>query len=172
MKTKKEKAQIILELKELLENYSTIILISLLKLKGEEQKIFKDSIKKEGGVFKVFKKTLIKKAIPNFPLDLELEEFKQPFGMLFFKDNLQIFKKLLEFSKNFQINIIKGILGNRILTKEEILEIGELPSIEVLRSKLIYSLKNPFQELCFTLKNPFIKLNMVVSNIKKFEISN
>lgn len=167
MRSKEEKIKLIQELQELFKNYSTIILISLLKLKSETQKKFKDAIKENGGVFKVFKKNLIKKANPNFLIDLESEEFKQPFGLVFSKENFQIFKKIFEFSDQLGINVIKGILGNKILTKEEILEIGSLPPIEILRGKLVFSLKMLFQKLQFILKNPLIKLNMVVSSIKK-----
>jgi len=170
MKTKEEKAQIIKEIKELFSKTSTIIFVSLLKLKGEEQKEFKDKIKEKGGIFKVYKKNLIKKAFPDFILDLEDERFKQPFGVVLNKnleENIEIFKTVLEFKEKLNFNIIKGIFKNRVLEEKEVLEIGKLPPIEILRAKLLSLLKLPVQKYIFSLKTPIIKMQMVVSNIKK-----
>lgn len=170
MKTKEEKAEIIKEVKEIYNSSPFIVLVSLLNLQGEEQKILKDTLKENDAGFKVFKKTLIKKAIPDFPLDMESEELKQPFGFVFSlkkEIDVTIFKILTEFSEKHNLKIIKGILSKDILSKEKILELGKLPSLEVLRAKLIFTLKSELQKLIFALKSPIIKLNMVVSRVKK-----
>lgn len=170
MKTREEKAEIIKEIKEIYTSSPFIILVSLLNLKGEEQKILKDTLKEKEADFKVFKKTLIKKAIPDFPIDMETDELKQPFGLVFLlkkEIDVKIFKILSEFYEKYNLGIIKGILNKDVLSKETILELGKLPSLEVLRSKFVFTLKSELQKLIFALKTPFIKLTMVVSSIKK-----
>ena len=169
MKTKEEKAEIIKEIKEIYNSSPFIIFISLLNLGGDQQKTLKDTLKENSANFKVFKKTLIKKAIPELPIDLEDKELKQPFGLVFLtkKDiDVKVFKIISEFAEKYGLGIIRGILSGNVLTKEAILEIGKLPPLEVLRGKLILTLKSEIQKLIFVLKNPFIKLNLVVSSIK------
>lgn len=170
MKTKFEKQQIVKEIKELFNKSSRVIFISLLKIPAESQKFFKEEIKKVNGIFKVFKKTLIKKSFQELPIDLEKEDFKQPFGIIFdFNPNeeIKLLKALTQIAEKIQLNIIKGISGNNILEKETIFEIGRLPSIEILRQKLLLVFKTKTTQPIFVFKLPLIKFTMVVSNIKK-----
>ena len=168
MKTRQEKEQIIKELKQFFEKSSKIFFISLLNLNAEIQNSLRDQIKKIGGILKITKKTLIKLANPN--LDLEQEKFKIPFGLIFDLNdakNIEIFKILAEFNKTYNLTIIEGLIQNRVLSPKEIIEIGELPSYEVLLQKYNYLLKSLLGRLVFTLKIPISKLTLVVNNIKK-----
>lgn len=170
MKTKFEKQQIIKEIKELFNKSPRIIFVSLLKLPAESQKFFKEEIKKAGGIFKVFKKTLIKKSIQELPIDLEKEDFKQPFGIIFdFNplEDIKLLKTLAQISENIQLKIIKGLVGENVLEKEIIFEIGKLPPIEILRQKLLLLFKTKISQPLLIFKLPLTKLVMVVSNIKK-----
>ena len=168
MKTRQEKEQIIKELKQFFEKSSKVFFISLLNLNAEIQNSLRDQIKKVGGVLKIAKKTLIKLANPN--LDLEQEKFKIPFGLIFDLNdakNIEIFKILTEFNKTYNLTIIEGLMQNRVLSPKEIIEIGKLPSYEVLLQKYTYLLKSLLGRLVFTLKIPISKLTLVVNNIKK-----
>jgi ribosomal protein L10 len=58
-------------------------------------------------------------------------------------------------------------MQNKVLSPKEIIEIGKLPSYEVLLQKYNYLLKSLLGRLVFTLKIPISKLTLVVNNIKK-----
>jgi ribosomal protein L10 len=168
MKTREEKEKIVKELKQFFEKSSKVFFISLLNLNAEIQNSLRDQIKKIGGILKIAKKTLIKLANPN--LDLEQEKFKIPFGLIFDLNdakNIEIFKILTEFNKTYNLTIIEGLMQNRVLSPKEIIEIGKLPSYEVLLQKYNYLLKSLLGRLVFTLKIPISKLTLVVNNIKK-----
>jgi ribosomal protein L10 len=168
MKTREEKEKIVKELKQFFEKSSKVFFISLLNLNAEIQNSLRDQIKKVGGILKIAKKTLIKLANPN--LDLEQEKFKIPFGLIFDLNdakNIEIFKILTEFNKTYNLTIIEGLMQNRVLGSKEIIEIGELPSYEILLQKYTYLLKSLLGRLVFTLKIPISKLTLVVNNINK-----
>ncbi len=170
MKTKLEKQKIIQEIFELFNKSSKLIFVSLLNIPAESQKILKDKIKEANGLLKVFKKTLIKKSIKNLPLDLESEEFKKPFGIIFDfnkEQEIGLLKNLVQISENIKLEIIKGILNNKVLEKNEILEIGKLPPLEILRAKLISIFRSKPHQFMFLLKSPINKIIMVASNLRK-----
>mgnify|MGYP000014697662 FL=1 len=168
MKTKEEKKKIIEELIQLFEKSKKVFFICLLNINSEIQNSLRNQIKKAGGAFKVVKKNLLRLANKN--LDLEKNEFKVPLGVIFdFNDlnNIEIFKMLTEFNKTKNLILIAALVGNRTLTPEEIIYIGQLPPREILVQKYNSLLKSLLGILFFTLKNPLIKLNLVVNNIKK-----
>ena len=167
MKTRQEKEEIVKELKQLFGKSSKIFFINLLNLNAEIQTYIKNQIKKLGGIFKVTKKTLLKLANPD--LDLEQEKFKIPFGLVFDLNdinNIEIFKILTEFNKTYNVVLIEGLMQGKILSPEEILEIGKLPPKEILIHKYNLILKSLLNKFILTLKTPLIKFNSVVNNIK------
>jgi len=167
MKTRQEKEEIVKELKQLFEKSSKVFFINLLNLNAEIQTYIKNQIKKLGGIFKVTKKTLLKLANPD--LDLEQEKFKIPFGLVFDLNdinNIEIFKILTEFNKTYNVVLIEGLIQGKILSPEEILEIGNLPPKEILIHKYNLILKSLLNKFILTLKTPLIKFNSVVNNIK------
>lgn len=170
MKTKLEKQKIIQEISELANKSSKLIFLSILKIPAEAQKILKDRIKKTNGLFKVFKKTLIKRGLKNLPIDLKDENFKKPLAIIFDFNpphDINLLRNLVQISEEINFEIIKSIWEDKILEKDEILEIGKLPPLEVLRSKLLFVFRSKLFQLTFILKFPLIKIVTVVSKIKK-----
>lgn len=167
MKTKKDKEKLLEELKEKFGKSLGFIIVNLMKLKGNDQFIIKEILKKEGGLFQVPKKTLIYKANPNFPL--KDEELKTSFAFIWeFNQDLSAFKALkIIKEKGIEIEVLKGYLEGRVLNQKEILELSELPSKEELISKLISYLKNPLYRLAFVLSFPLKKLALNLSSINK-----
>jgi large subunit ribosomal protein L10 len=167
MKTKKEKEKIIKDLVEKFKSAKGYLLISLLNLKTTEQKKIRDILKENNSLFQVVKKTLVYKANPNFPFSDD--ELKMPFAFVWnFDDHLSGFQALKNLLKEeTQIEIIKGYLEGKVLSKEEVLEIINLPSKEELILKILQNLKGQFYRLHFALEFPLRKLTFVLSQIKK-----
>ena len=168
MKTKEEKKKIVEELKDLFQKSQKFIFVSLLNINSEIQNEIKTQIKKLGGIFKVVKKNLLKLANRN--INIEKEEFKQPFGVIFDLNdinNIDIFRTLLNLKEKHNIQLIEGVINNKILSSEEILEIGKLPSKEILIQRSIGTVNGLLVKFMQLLKNPLIRFNLVVSNAKK-----
>jgi len=167
MKTKKEKEKILKDLVEKFKSAKGYLLISLLNLGTLEQKKIRDILKESNSLFQVVKKTLVYKANPNFPFSDN--ELKLPFAFIWnFDDNLSGFQSLKSLIKEgIQVGIIKGYFEDKVLSKEEVLEIINLPSREELILKILQNLKSQIYKLDYALQFPLRKLAIVLSNIKK-----
>jgi ribosomal protein L10 len=66
-----------------------------------------------------------------------------------------------------QIEILKGYFEGKVLSKEEVLEIINLPSKEELILKILQNLKSQVYRLTYALEFPLKKLTFVLSQIKK-----
>ena len=68
------------------------------------------------------------------------------------------------------LQIKGGLLGNRLLSREEILIIATLPSGEVLISQLVAQLKAPIQNFSYVLQAPWQRfLNILQARIRQIE---
>ena len=167
MITKEKKQEII---KKFQENYSkakSFVILGLNNLKVETERILRETLKEKGCLFQVTKKTLIYKAVPDFPF--YDDELKQSFAILWdFNDGLSVFKTLLiEDKLGIKLKIIGGYFEKQKLTENEVWQIAKLPSKEELVAKVLYSLKILPQRLSFDLAYPIKKLVFALSTIKK-----
>jgi len=167
MRTRREKEKILKDLVEKFKSAKGYLLISLLNLKTPEQNEIRDVLKENNSLFQVVKKTLVYKANPNFPFSDS--ELKLPFAFIWnFDENLSGFLSLKNlFKEGIKIEILGGYLGEKVLSKEEVLEIINLPSKEELILKILQNLKNQLYRLSYALKFPLRKLTFVMSQIKK-----
>lgn len=167
MKNKKDKQDIVRQLRERFEKAKGYILINLSNLKGNSQFLLKEILKSQNSLFQVAKKTLIYRANPHFPF--KDEETKIPFGLIWeFDENLNSFRALKTIKeKGLEINIVSGYFEGRVLKAEDVVRFSELPSKDQLISNLAYSLKSLNYRLNFTLAFPLKKLISTLSLIKK-----
>jgi len=167
MKTKKEKEKILKDLVEKFNSNRGYLLISLLNLKTADQKKIRDVLKENNSLFQVVKKTLVYKANPGF--SFSDEELKLPFAFIWnFDENFAGFQSLKNLiKKGIKIEILKGYFQGKVLSKEEVLEIINLPSKEELILKILQNLKGQVYRLTYTLESPLKKLTLVLSQIKK-----
>jgi len=167
MKTKKEKEKILKDLVEKFKTAKGYLLISLLNLKNPEEKKLRDVLKENNSLFQVVKKTLVYKANPSFPFSDN--ELKLPFAFIWnFDNNLSGFISLKNlFKEGTKIEILGGYLYEKVLSKEEVLEIINLPSKEELLLKVLQNLKSQIYKLNYNLSFPLRKLILILSQIKK-----
>ncbi len=166
MKTKEQKEKILKELVEKFKRANGYLIVNLVGFHSDSEKKLRDLLKENNSLFEVVKKTLLYKANPEFPFSDE--ETKFPFGFIWsFDENLSSFRALKVLEKEgVQINVAYGYLQGKVLTKEEIKELINLPSKEELQSKLVQNLKSKIYYLHYVLKFPVNKLLFSLSPIK------
>jgi large subunit ribosomal protein L10 len=166
MKTRKEKEKILKDLVEKFKKANGYLLVNLLGLHADSEKKLRTILKENNSLFEVVRKTLIYKANPQFPFSDE--ETKFPFGFIWnFDENLSSFRalKILE-KEGVQVNIVCGYLDGKVLTKEEIKQLINLPPKEELQAKFVQILKSQFYYLHYSLTFPLKKLILLLSSIK------
>lgn len=166
MKTKTIKKKILEDLKNKFSQANGYILINLLNLNSQDQKKARDIFKKHEAIFQVTKKTLVYKAKPDFPF--EDEELKFPLAFVWnFGESISAFRTLNALKQSgINLNVVLGFLDGRILTREEVWQLSQLPSKNELVQKLNGLLKSQISRLVYDLQSPLQKLVSILSQIK------
>ena len=88
--------------------------------------------------FRVAKNTLAKMAIKDTNFQILDKLFVGPTSVAYSDDPVSTSKVIVEFAKdNDNLKILGGVMGEKELTIEDIKKLASLPSLEVIRSKLV-----------------------------------
>src|SRR3989344_1732647 len=116
---KAQKEASVLDFQEKIEKSTGCFVFEYHGLKSEDINGLRRQFKKEKGELKVFKNTLVRRALKGSELEkLLVEEFKGPVACVFgYRDAVTTAKALVEFEKDEKpLNIKMGILDHKRLT--------------------------------------------------------
>jgi len=136
---KSAKEQIVAELHEKLKDVKLAVLADYSGIKVKDITDLRNNLRKAESEFKVVKNNLLSIALKDtefLPLD---DHLKGPKALMMnFGDVVEPTKILVEFAKkNDKLEIEAGVLDGRILSRDQIKALAELPSREVLLGKLL-----------------------------------
>lgn len=121
----------------ILTNYSGIKVKSLSELRRK--------IREKGGEYKVIKNNLFKRAMSEVGAVSIDKHLKGPIGVVFIKDDVgEIAKVLRDFAKEqekFAFSL--GLLDNVVYSADQVKQIADLPSKEVLLSQVMSLVNGP-----------------------------
>jgi ribosomal protein L10 len=158
MKTKLAKQEIVQELTTAFKKADAVLFLNLSNLQNNLQTKLRQTLKRNQGLMKVSKLTLMQKAWPSLSVDV-----KQPIALLFdFSNDLQAFRLLRQFQN--QINLLGGWY-QKPLTPEAALELIHLPSKDILVQKLLVLLTSPIRNLSLLSKLTKFKLTQTLAKI-------
>lgn len=163
---KENKVKVVEELKEKLSKAKSFVLTDYRGLTHRQIEKIKRALKETGADFLVTKNTLLTLALQQIPdSKFQIPDLTGPTATLFsYQDEIAPLSTLARFIKNFGLPKIKvGILGEKVLTGEEILRLASLPSREVLLTQLVRSLRSPFYRTTYTLNWNIQKLILVLN---------
>lgn len=144
------KEQRINEIKDKVQKAKAIFLFQYHGLNVQDMQDLRSKVRKEDGEIKVFKNTLVKKALEGMPLKEVLEEnLEGPIACVFsYKDAVLTAKTLVEFTKEDNpLNIKTGILGLKKIVLNEIKQLAKLPSRKILLAQLLSTMNAPLTSL-------------------------
>lgn len=131
----------------------------------------RSQVKKAGGDYTVTKNTLLKLALKgsgSLPESLEAVLAGPTALLIASSDEIAPLKALTAFAKTANIPTIKaGLLGDRVLTPDEVNRLAALPAKEILIGKLLGLLNAPITNLAYVLNGNTTKLVRVLSEIAK-----
>nr|WP_236913621.1 50S ribosomal protein L10 [Clostridium sp. Cult2] len=166
-KVLEEKKQIVEEIKEKVEKAQGVVLVDYRGLNVEELTQLRRNYKEAGVDYKVYKNTMMRFAFK----DAGFEEFNQyltgPNAVAFgFDDPVQAAKISEEFAKKHdKLEIKAGIVDGKIIGIDEIKNLANLPSKEVLIAQALAGLNGPIagfaNVLQGTIRNLVYALNAV-----------
>jgi len=112
-------------------------------------------VRDSGATYRVTKNRLVKRALAGTPLEPLLPLFTGPTAIAFSDDPVAAAKVVVAYAnRNDKLTIVGGGLAGRQIDVAEVRELASLPSLDVLRGRLIGLLQAPAARLARVLQAP------------------
>lgn len=158
-----EKKDFINKLGSIYSSSESIIITHYHGLSVQKLTNLRKSLRNNGVGFQVTKNTLAKIALNNSGLSFASDSFKGPVAIAYSSDCVAAAKGVVDFAKaNENLKIVGGVVNNRFLTVAEVEILASLPSMDVLRSKIIGVINAPAAKLASISQAPAAQLARVM----------
>ncbi|MCX7981548.1 MAG: 50S ribosomal protein L10 [Syntrophales bacterium] len=136
---RKEKEQVVKELHDRLKAFNLAVLAEYSGLDVERMTALRRGLRNASAELRVVKNTLLRIASEGTEFSIVHDYLKGPLALVLTNgDPVEAAKVLSEFAKkNAELNVKIGVLSGRLLTKEQLEALAQLPSREVLIGKLL-----------------------------------
>lgn len=148
------KKPIVDEIKENAANATSAVLVDYRGLTVEQDTVLRKNLREAGIVYKVYKNTFMKRAFLETPFEELSKHLDGPSAIAFGTDDAtapaRIIKEAMKDMPNleFKAAIIEGVYYD----EKGVQEIADIPSREVLLSKLIGSIQSPIANFARVIK--------------------
>ena len=131
-----QKQQVIDEIKEKVENSSSVVLFDYHGISDSDIKELRIKLKEAGADFKVYKNTLMARAFNDLKFDFN-EQLNGPSALAFSTDQVAPIKILSQFSKDHPTIALKiGVIDGEVADIDVLKQYASLPSRETLLTQL------------------------------------
>jgi large subunit ribosomal protein L10 len=164
---REKKMQIVSSLVDDLSQSSIIISTNYHGLLAKEMAELRNTLSEAGIGYHVVKNTLVYRAADTAGKPQLMNVIEGPTALAFgYDDEVRTAKLLNQYIKSASssLEIRGGLLGDRVLTPEEVVSLATLPTREVLISRLIGRLQAPVWTLHKVLSSPMHGLMNVLKN--------
>ena len=165
---KPEKVETVEELKGRIEGNAVAIATQYKGINVEQATELRRKLRVESVVFKVYKNTLVKRALDELGL-AEADAFLDgPTAWAFCQDPVTPARVLKEFAKDVKAVVMNGgILEGEVVSREQIQALASLPSREALLAQVVGTIAAPLRNLVGTLQAVPRNLVCVLDEIRK-----
>ena len=128
----KQKADTVAEITDKLKNAKSVILFRYAESSVADMQELRRELKKVDSEVKVYKNTLVKRALDDMGIDLSCF-LEGPNAIVFGKDIIEPIKAISAFNKKHDnVSLVTGIVNGEVVTLETIGEYATIPSMEGL----------------------------------------
>ncbi|MBD3238791.1 MAG: 50S ribosomal protein L10 [Candidatus Moranbacteria bacterium] len=144
-----DKEKIVEKIKAEIENSQAVVFTDYQGLEANELNELRDQLFQNQINFTVYKKRLIQIALKNLKIDADIQDYKGPVAMASSSvDQVSCAKNLYQFSqKHKDLNMISGILEQKYLSSQQMIELAKLPSRQELIAQTVGTIKAPINGL-------------------------
>ena len=151
VKVIEQKAAVVSEIKEKIENAKSVVLFDYRGLSVSEVTELRRKLRDAGADYKVYKNTLTKRALDELKIDMN-EYLAGPSAVSFGTDELSIVKVLNDFSKDHEALQLKaGIVEGKVAGLDDLKRYAAIPSRETLLTQLAAGLMETIRDLSICL---------------------
>ena len=165
---KAEKKEFVKNFNETLKDKEFLVVAHYKGLTVSEISSLRQKIKSADSIFKVAKNTLTKRALKDTNFEVLDKLFVGPTSIAYSNDPVSTSKALIDFAKdNGNLKILGGAMSGKELNIDEIKKLAALPSMEVLKAKILGLLSASQRSLMSTLQANQSNLIRLVTNKNK-----
>lgn len=148
-----QKQAVVSEIKEKIEKSGSLVLVDYRGLTVQEVTDLRSKYREAGVQYKVYKNTMMKLAFKELGFEDFNSYLEGPSAVAFSGEDVTAAARITnEFAKNNEKLVIKaGILEGKVLDKDSIKEVANIPSREILIAKLLGSFKAPVSNFVYML---------------------
>lgn len=165
---RQEKAQVVDFLHASMEQSSASFLVNFKGLTVKQMQLLRKEVRNTGGLLKVAKARLIKRAVVGIDGADHLNDYlKDQIGIVFASQEFPgVAKALYGFSKkNESFQLIAALLEKKVFDKHAVVRIAQLPTKEVLVAQLCGALQGPGRNLASFFHIMMVRMLFVLKQI-------
>jgi large subunit ribosomal protein L10 len=142
-----EKRRVVDELAERIRGTDSMIVADYRGLTVTQIAEVRGALREAGATFRIAKNTLARRAAEEAGQPLLVEMLQGPTAIAFVADDpAAVAKKLSDVARQTRILTVRGaVLEGRALSADEVRQLGELPSKEVLRGQVVGAVASPLR---------------------------
>ena len=150
---KTTKREFVKQFNSVLKDKEFVLVADYKGLNAAQISNLREQIAANNSNFKVAKNTLARRAIKGTNFEILEKLFVGPTSLAYSDDPVSTSKVLVDFAKdNDSLKILGGAMGDKELSVEEINKLASLPSLEVLRGKIVGLLFSTTNQSCLCTK--------------------
>ncbi|RMG94690.1 MAG: 50S ribosomal protein L10 [Chloroflexi bacterium] len=171
--SKARKEELVAQYTELINQSEAIILTEFSAMPVKVMEDLRGEVRKADGAFYVTKNTLLRLALEkaNRPLPEDLLSGQTATGFAL-NEPPTLAKAIVNFAKDHeQVKIKGGLLGDKVLTAEDVEALAKLPTLDELRAQIIGLINAPAQNIVSVVANGVRQVVNVIDAYAKSEES-
>ncbi len=151
--TKQKKTEIVEKLQNAAKSESTVF-VSFRGVPVSDVTTMRSTLRDNGVSYFVAKKTLIKKAFVEAGIEGEIPTLDGEVAVAYSEDATASAREVFDFHKKLgdKLRIVGGVFENKFLSRVEMEEIAQIPSLHVLRGMFVNVINSPIQGLAVVLQ--------------------
>jgi len=151
-------------LRNTFEDATSVVVVHCIGLTVAESTELRNKMRNDNCIFKVTKNKLTRLALKDTKYQHMDELFRGPTAIGSSKDPVMAAKVLVNFAnENEKLVIIGGGLEDKSLSKDDVVALAKLPSLNDLRGKLVGLLQAPASKIARLSKEPASKVLRTIS---------
>lgn len=146
---RKEKQLLLDELKDLLGQYSSFVIVSYAGLTANNANQFRRDVAEQGGYVEVLRKRILLKAAEASGIQLDLSALPGHIGLVFAgKDPIETTKLVFKFSQetNKSMGVVGGRFDGQLYNAAQMEMLSKLPGKNEMRAQLLATLEAPLSQ--------------------------
>ena len=159
-----QKTDLVKTLRDTFEESASVVVVQCVGLTVAESTDLRNKMRNDNCSFKVTKNKLTRLALKDTKYQHMDDMFRGPTAIGSSKDPVMAAKVLVNFAnENEKLVIIGGGLEDKSLSKDDVVALAKLPSLNDLRGKLVGLLQAPASKIARLTKEPASKVLRTIS---------